>query len=772
MNKAQPDRDEAVNASGVGGASQKHPGMAVVAPSSDEQLLVLERGALRVEVQLRPFSLTLRRGPRRLLRNAGVWVAQGSVHDAFVQLTEGVIASEQLALPERATVADVVSVGATSVTLGLRLGGGREALLSLGMPESEHLLLELDCDGEPLRLAAEWDTRAEERFVGLGARHGVHLDQAGREVQLGADRRYTGPDCPDELLAEGGIPQGDCAPVPFLCSSRGYAVWAETFANGARFAMGENRVSVSARCSAGPLRLHVLCAPTPAARVRHFCRLTGMPDLLPEWGYGFWKSRDVHEHQDVVLEDWRGFREHDIALDAVVIDSPWATQYNTWEFNPHQFPDAPGMVSAMRRDGVRTVVWVTPWVNLDSSDGQIPPQRESELLHREPAPNYAPAAAAGHFIADADGDPFVTRWWMGTGSPVDFTSPAAEEWWRESAKRVLELGVEGIKADDGEGYYLPDHVRFADGRRGAEAAWAWGGLYRRSMQRALDEVHPGSGVLFGRSGWAGQQAVGMVWGGDQASDFWSLRVLVCAGLAAACSGVSNWSHDVGGYLGHRLVDRCPPELMVRWLQYGCFTPLMHAHAKMVQEPWAYPLEVLDLYRAYVLLHERLVPYVRAAAATARRCGLPVMRPLCLTDPGDARGWTIADAYGYGPALWVAPVLDEGAREREVPLPRGEWIETWSGEHVRGGGEVLAPAPLDGIPVWVRAGSIVVSYPAEHVARGLGDVPESERPLEATLWGEPRLGRAAARLADGTRIGWRRGRWEVEGEREVAFFQRG
>jgi len=360
---------------------------------------------------------------------------------------------------------------------------------------------------------------------------------------------------------------------------------------------------------------------------------------------------------------------------------------------------------------------------------------------------------------------------MGTGSPIDFTSPDAERWWREQAKGALALGVEGIKADDGEGYYFPDDVRFADGSTGAQSAWAHGGGYRRSMQRALDEVHPGRGVLFGRSGWSGQQATGMLWGGDQVSDYWSLRVLVAATLSAAASGFSNWSHDVGGYLGHRLVERCPAELLVRWAQLGCFTPLMQAHGRLVQEPWTYDERTLRIYRSYVLLHERLVPYVRAAAATAARSGVPIIRPLHLLDPADDRGWTIADAYGYGPSLWVAPVLDEGARTREVALPRGDWIEAWSGERVRGGGEVLVPAPRDTIPVWVRAGSIVVTYPAAHVACGLGDTPEAQRPLEATLWGEPQLGSATVRLADGTRIGWRRGRWWCDRERDLVFAQR-
>jgi alpha-glucosidase (family GH31 glycosyl hydrolase) len=733
--------------------------------------LVLERGHLRVEIAQHPFAVDVRRDGRRLIRGLGIWATEGEIEDQFIQFTEGVIPREELGLPERVVAVSVSEPLADGVELAVRCEGGRAGRLRLTLPCDETLHLALEVDGSPLRLAADWDARAEEHFAGLGARHALRVDHAGREIQLGADRAYTGPDCPADLLADGGVPQGDCAPAPWLQSSRGYALWAQGHGNGMRFELGADKTVVSARARAGPLRLTLFSDPSPAARLRRYLHASGLPPVLAEWGYGFWKSRDVYSHQDDVEDDVDGCRRHGVPLDAVVLDSPWETQYNTWEPNPHQFTDFTDMVRAFRCAGVRTVVWVTPWVNIESADGQMPPGAESRALHRAPASNYGAGLDGGHYVRGADGEAYVARWWMGTGSPIDFTSPAAESWWRSQACSALRLGVEGIKADDGEGYYFPDDVRFADGTTGASGAWAHGGAYRRSMQRALDEVHPGRGVLFGRSGWSGQQACGMLWGGDQVSDFWSLRVLVAATLSAAASGFSNWSHDVGGYLGHRLVERCPAELLVRWVQLGCFTPLMQAHGRLVQEPWTYDDRTLSIYRSYVLLHERLVPYVRAAAATAARCGLPIIRPLHLADPGDERGWTIPDAFGYGPALWVAPVLDEGARSREVALPRGEWIETWSGSRVRGGGEVVAPAPRDTIPVWVRSGSIVVTYPAAHVASGLGDTPEAERPLEATLWGEPRLGSTAVRLADGTKVAWRRGRWSVDRERDVTFAER-
>jgi hypothetical protein len=162
--------------------------------STTPELLLLERGVLRVEIVPRPFSLTIRRAGRRLLRAGGVWVADGSVHDHFVQFTEGVVAGEELAPQERALRAEVARRDQDALELSLLLQGGRQARLRISLAAEDRVSLQLDADGAPLRLALEWDRRSEERFVGLGARHRTQFDQEdGRcsSAPTGATRAAT-----------------------------------------------------------------------------------------------------------------------------------------------------------------------------------------------------------------------------------------------------------------------------------------------------------------------------------------------------------------------------------------------------------------------------------------------------------------------------------------------------------------------------------------------------------------------------------------------------
>ena len=324
---------------------------------------VFKRGTLRVEVALDPLRIAVLRAGRRILADMRLWEAEGTASDRFLALTEGVIPHEDLGpRRERAAIPTVSS----------------------SLPSRRAPRLRSPSPPDPARCARE--------RTGPSRRASASPDSAPATACAWTSpaapctwapiAATPGPTAREELLELGGIPQGDYAPAPWLNSSAGYGAWLRTNGAGVRIDLARGRTGASARAAAGPLRLHLLLDPTPAARLRRYCALTGFPALLPEWGYGHWKSRDVYEHQDDVLEDFHGYRWHGIPLDAVVIDSPWETQYNTWEFNPHQFPDPAAMVGRMRAAGVRTVVWITPWVNLESSRRPAPARRGV----RAPAP--------------------------------------------------------------------------------------------------------------------------------------------------------------------------------------------------------------------------------------------------------------------------------------------------------------------------------------------------------------------------------------------------
>ena len=366
-----------------------------------------------------------------------------------------------------------------------------------------------------------------------------------------------------------------------------------------------------------PLRLTLLTDPSPAARLRRHLHATGLPPVLPEWGYGFWKSRDVYGHQTEVEDDFHGCADNAIPLDALVLDSPWETQYNTWIPNPHQFTDFTGMVRDVprgRRAHRRLGDAVGERRLLRGPDAARPrvaraaPRARVQLRRRR---------AGGHYVRGADGEPFVTRWWMGTGSPIDFTSPAAETWWREQAKTALRLGVEGIKADDGEGYYFPDDVRFADGgtRRGRRLA-------RRRPVPALDAARARRGPPRPRRALRPQRL------DRPAGDRDALGRRPGVGLLVAARA-------------RRRDDLAPPRPASRTGRTTSAATSATASSSAARpscscagRSWAASRRSCrrtggwsrsrgpttsarcGIYRSYVLLHERLVPYIRAAAATA------------------------------------------------------------------------------------------------------------------------------------------------------------
>ena len=224
-----------------------------------------------------------------------------------------------------------------------------------------------------------------------------------------------------------------------------------------------------------------------------------------------------------------------------------------------------------------------------------------------------------------------------------------------------------------------------------------------------------------RSGWAGSQRWGAaIWSGDISSTWETFRGQVRAGLNMAMSGIPWWTTDIGGFYGGRIDDPDFRELLVRWFQWSLFCPLFRLHG--VREPrttggagstgaanevWSFGEEVYGILKGLLETRERLRPYIMEQARVASDKGTPPMRPLFHDYPGESETWTIEDEYLFGPDILVAPVMEKGARGRKVWLPVGaKWVDGWTGKAVASGRWFEAEAPLERIPVFLKAGSKV------------------------------------------------------------------
>jgi alpha-D-xyloside xylohydrolase len=238
-----------------------------------------------------------------------------------------------------------------------------------------------------------------------------------------------------------------------------------------------------------------------------------------------------------------------------------------------------------------------------------------------------------------------------------------------------------------------------------------------------------------RSAWAGSQRYGAaVWSGDIDSTFEDLRRQIPAGLNIGLSGIPWWTTDIGGFKGGDITSPSFRELIVRWFQFGVFSPICRLHGvrqpgSMVgaeqtgaaNEVWSFGEAEYGILRRLLLLRERLRPYVMDQMRAAQESGVPPMRPLFVNFPGDAASWEVEDQFLLGDDVLVAPVTTEGARERPVYLPNGTaWLDAWTGAELPGGQWVTAPAPLEIIPVFLRDGGRVQPFgPAESLGAPAG-----------------------------------------------------
>jgi alpha-D-xyloside xylohydrolase len=609
---------------------------------------------------------------------------------------------------------------------------------------------------EPNRTTITAIADSDEHFYGFGEKFNA-FDQAGKEVRI--------------LTVDHPGDKGDHSykVAPWFVSTRGYGFHLDSSAE-SRFDMsttGHYTVTNFFRT----LAFQVVYGPRLTDVLRRYTSYTGRPPLPPPWAFGTWISTDVWRNGGEVRYAVSNFRARRIPASVFVFDSPWEVGYNDFRFNSKQFGkgrkfrDENGlehdgfelidggiddMMVFFQQNGLKVICWMTPFINTSSTKAD----REDHGIEGQnlgESSNYKAGKDSGFFVrASKDGPPLKVKWWKGEGSPVDFTSPAARDWFADQLKSLLresevttqagtkEPAIGGFKTDDGEtrssdgNIYIPESASYADGRTGKEMRNGYCVEYHRLVYNALRDVVGANGLIFARSGFTGTQAFPGCWAGDNAPNFGEengLPSVIIAGLSAAMSGYSIWAHDVGGYQNTDFSPVSRSNLFMRWTQFGCFSPILQMHRQVKknqndpaspplgQYPWGYDKDAEENFRFYARLHTRLFPYIYTYAKESSESGLPIIRPLVLMHHDDPRTHTTGDTYLFGNEFLVAPVIrptQQGqATERSVYLPHGAWHDYWTQERHMGGQEITyRSADQQQFPLFVREGAIVPMLLAE------------------------------------------------------------
>jgi alpha-glucosidase len=434
-----------------------------------------------------------------------------------------------------------------------------------------------------------------------------------------------------------------------------------------------------------------------AAILERYTRLTGRMPLPPRWMLGYHQSRWSYYPEAQVREVADEFRRRRIPCDVVHLDIHYLDGYRVFCWDRERFPDPPRLLADLGEQGFRAIAILDPGVKVDPG----------YHVHDE-------GLARDAFCRLPGGGLFQGPVWPGRCYLPDFTDPAVRAWWGDLYQPLLEEGLAGFWNDMNEpaifGGEMPSTVRHSYEGQGA-AHGPIHNVYGLQMARAsaegLERLRPGARLpLISRSGYAGLQRYALVWTGDNHSTWAHLRLGISICLNLGLSGLAFCGPDIGGFAGD-----CDGELLARWTQVGALTPFFRNHSAIgtaPQEPWAFGEPYESICRRWIELRYELLPYIYTAAWQAAQTGLPMMRPLSLAFPDDLRTYSLDDQFLLGDALLAAAVGHPGQRVRGVYLPGGQWYDFWTGRPAAG--QIEAAAPLERLPLYVRAGSVLPRGP--------------------------------------------------------------
>lgn len=507
----------------------------------------------------------------------------------------------------------------------------------------------------------------DEHFYGFGEKFGP-FDKLGQEVLLWH--------C-DALSVSSAKSYKN---VPFFISSAGYGLYVNSSAK-CRFLMGSYHYKAYQMiCHEGEVDYFFIYGPSVKEILPRYTDITGKAAMLPEWSFGTWISKNTYHTQEELLSVAKEVRRREIPCDVIHLDVGWFEEewMCDYEFSKERFPDPKGMTEELRRLGFRLSIWQLPYFKQQNK--LYPELKERGLLATRPDGRVS--------TPEADG-------------VLDLSNPEAVEWYKSKLKQLFDKGVSVIKVDFGESseeearYYRYD---------GSEMHNLYPFLYNR-IAYEITEKETGEGIIWARSAWAGSQRYPLHWGGDSATDFHGMYHSLRGGLSFGLSGFSFWSHDVGGYFGTPDAD-----VYIRWAQMGLFSSHMRMHGTSSREPWKFGEEIEAIFVEYARLRYRLLPYIWREARRAAENSLPMLRALLIEFSEDPSTWNIDDQYLFGESILVAPVFSRRP-VRNVYLPAGaRWYDFWTDELYEGGQWVQKEVPLDTLPLYIRAGSIIEAGP--------------------------------------------------------------
>lgn len=491
--------------------------------------------------------------------------------------------------------------------------------------------------------------------------------------------------------------------IPFVYSSLGYGfLWNNPAVGSVELAENRTRWSVGATRKID----FVVIAGNPQEVCEALADLTGHAPVMPHWATGFWQSRLRYETQEDLLAVARRYKEENIPLSAIICDYFHWTEQGDYKFDPRYWPDVDAMTKELHDMGTKLIVSVWPTINGNSENYWT--MRERNLLIR---------------TAGGMNDVFS---FYGPQAEIDVTNPETRAFvFSKLKENYLDHGVDGLWFDEAEPEIHPEHfdnLLFHIGR-GDEVGLLYPYYYAQMAFDGFMKMGKVPVTLI-RAAYPGAQKFGaLVWSGDIPSTFESLSQQVKAGLNMAMCGIPWWNTDIGGFWGGDTESEDFRELIVRWFQYGVFSPVMRVHGNRnrhgektrdVKEPtgdpnelWSFGEQNFRILKDLVLLRERLRPYIEAQMQTAAEKGWPVMRPMFFMYPEDEICYTLGEQYMYGDDILFAPIVGKGQTEKQVYLPSGRWVLTKDGKTYDAGWHTIH-AQVDEFVAFVKDGAEVLS----------------------------------------------------------------